>query len=278
MTAATRELGAAMLGALLLAAPAAARGGAGGQAAGAEPAARWNRQEPVPSLVVTGHGEARAAPDEAVVRLGTLAQAPTAGAAQQQVNRTIAAVLAAVCALGVRQEQIRTSQLSLTPVFSQRPVRPPPQGGAGDGQEAPQIVGYQASNSVSIRLDKLDQVGPVIDAGLGGGANRLEGVDFGLRHDEAARQAALREAVAQARAKAAVPAAAMHVRLAEVLEVQEEGAAPPPRLQALRASAFAGAAIAPTPVASGEIEVSAGVVVRYRIAPCPPQGSCEERN
>jgi uncharacterized protein len=275
MTARTRELAAAVLGALLLAAPTAGQGGAGGLAPGAEPATRWNRQEPVPSLVVAGHGLARAAPDEAVVRLGTLAQAPTAGAAQQQVNRTLAAVLAAVRALGVRQEQIRTSQLSLTPVFSQRPVRPLPQGG-GDGQEAPQIVGYQASNSVSIRLDKLDQVGPVIDAGLGGGANRLEGVDLGLRHDEATRQAALREAVAQARAKAAVLAAAMHVRLAEVLEVQEEGAAPAPRVQAMRASAFAGAAMAPTPVAAGEIEVSAGVVVRYRIAPCPPQGSCEE--
>ena len=258
-----RGLAAALLGAALLGAPAAGQGNA-------------DRQEKVPSLVVSGRGNARAAPDEATVRLGMLAQAATAAAAQQQVNRTVAAVLAAVRALGVRQEQVQTSELSLTPVFSQRPVQPLPQGG-GDGREAPQIVGYQASNSVSIRLDKLDQVGPVIDAGLGGGANRLEGVAFGLRHDETARQAALRDAVAQARSKAAVLAAAMHVRLAEVLEVQEEGAAPPPpRFEAMRASAFAGVGPVATPVASGQLEVSAGVVVRYRIAPCPAQGGCDE--
>jgi uncharacterized protein YggE len=270
-----RELAAFLVGAALLGAPAAGQGIGGGGTAGADPANRPDRLGTLPSLVVTGRGEARAAPDEATVRLGMLAQAPTAGAAQQQVNRTVAAVLAAVRALGVRQEQIQTSELSLTPVFSQRPVQPLPQGGAGDGREAPQIVGYQASNSVSIRLDKLDQVGPAIDAGLGAGANRLEGVAFGLRHDEAARQAALRDAVAQARGKAAVLAAAMHVRLAEVLEVQEEGAAPPPpRYEAMRASAFAGAGVA-TPVASGQLEVNAVVVVRYRIAPCPAQGGCD---
>jgi uncharacterized protein YggE len=262
-----RGLAAALLGAagvVLFGAPAAGQGNA-------------DRQEKVPSLVVSGRGNARAAPDEATVRLGMLAPAATAAAAQQQVNRTVAAVLAAVRALGVRQEQVQTSELALTPVFSQRPVQPLPQGGGGDGREAPQIVGYQASNSVSIRLDKLDQVGPVIDAGLGGGANRLEGVAFGLRHDETARQAALRDAVAQARSKAAVLAAAMHVRLAEVLEVQEEGAAPPPpRFEAMRASAFAGVGPVATPVASGQLEVSAGVVVRYRIAPCPAQGGCDE--
>jgi uncharacterized protein YggE len=276
-----RALAAALLGAALLGAPAAAQGiasrGMAGTAPPPERADRLDHLEKAPNLVVAGRGEARVAPDEATVRLGTLAQAATAGAAQQQVNRTVAAVLAAVRTLGVRQEQIQTSELSLVPVFSQRPVQPLPQGGAGEGREAPQIVGYQASNSVAIRLDKLEQVGPVIDAGLGGGANRLEGVTFGLHHDEAARQAALRDAVAQARGKAAVLASAMHVRLAEVLEVQEEGAAPPPpRFEAMRASAFAGAAAAGTPVASGQLAVSAGVIVRYRIAPCPAQGGCDE--
>jgi uncharacterized protein YggE len=277
-----RGLAVALLAAALSGAPAAGQAMAGAGGSGTAGVDRSVRPDPPdrpwmpPSLVVTGRGEARAAPDEATVRLGMLAQAPTAGEAQQQVNRAVAAVLAAVRALGVRQEQIQTSELSLAPVFSQRPV-PSPQGSGGDGREAPRIAGYQASSSVSIRLDKLDQTGPVIDAALGGGANRLEGVTFGLRHDEAARQVALRDAVVQARSKAAVLAAAMHVRLAEILEVQEEGAAAPqPRFEAMRGASFAGVAAAATPIASGQLEVAAGVVVRYRIAPCPAQGSCDE--
>jgi uncharacterized protein YggE len=259
-------LPAALLGVLALGAPAPAAGQ--GLADGRDGA----KAEPVPSLVVAGRGEVRAAPDEATVRLGVLAQAATAGAAQQQANQTVTALLRAVRGLGVRQEQIRTSELSLSPVFA--PVRPQA-GAAGEEPQGPRIVGYQASNSVTVTLDKLDQVGAVVDAGLGAGANRLEGIAFGLRHDEAARQAALRDAAAQARGKAAALAAAMHVRLVEVLEVREEGTAvPQPRFEAMRMSA-AGAAVA-TPVSSGQLDVSAAVTVRYRIAPCPAQGGCGE--
>lgn len=253
-----RGMAAALLGALALGVPAAGQGLADG------------RGEAVPSLVVAGRGEVRAAPDEATVRLGVLAQAATAAAAQQQANQTVTAMLQALRALGVRQEQIRTSELSLSPVFA--PVRP--QGGGAGEDQGPRIVGYQASNTMTVTLDKLDQVGAVVDAGLKAGANRLEGVGFGLRHDEAARQAALRDAAAQARSKAVALAAAMHVRLVEVLEVREEGtAAPQPRYEAMRMSA--GAALA-TPVSSGQLDVSAAVTVRFRIAPCPSQGGCGE--
>jgi uncharacterized protein YggE len=183
-----RGLAVAVLAALGLSVPAAGQGLTEG------------RREAVPSLTVAGRGQARVAPDEATVRLGVLAQEANAGEAQQQVNRRVAAILEAVRKLGVRPEQIQTSELSLSPVFA--PGRPPQPGAAGEAAQGPRIVGYQASNVVSITLEKLDQIGAVIDAGLGGGANRLEGVGFGLRHDDAARQAALRDAVAQARSKA----------------------------------------------------------------------------
>ena len=79
---------AALLGVLALGAPAAGQGPPDGR--------DQARAEPVPSLVVAGRGEVRAAPDEATVRLGVLAQAATAGAAQQQANQTVTALLRAV--------------------------------------------------------------------------------------------------------------------------------------------------------------------------------------
>src|SRR3954451_1122455 len=74
---------------------------------------------PVPVLTVSGDGEARVAPDEATVRPGVTAQAPTARAAQEQVNQAANAILAAVRKLGVAAEQIQTSDLSLNPVYAQ---------------------------------------------------------------------------------------------------------------------------------------------------------------
>jgi len=214
---------------------------------------------PVPSLTVSADGEARVSPDEATVRLGVFAQAPTARDAQNQVNKTAGAILEAVRRLGIPADHIQTSELNLGPVYGQgRPDREP---------QEPQIVGYQASNVVSVQVEQLDKVGPVIDAGLAAGANRLEGVTFGLRDDHKARAEALTRAVEEARVKADALARALKVRLVRILEVAEGGIAvtPQPFMKAGRMAMET--AMADTPVSAGQVGVSASVTVRWEIAP-----------
>jgi uncharacterized protein YggE len=222
----------------------------------------------VPVLTVAGSGQARVAPDEANVRLGVTAQAPTARAAQEQVNRVANAILAAVRTLGVEAKDIQTSDLSLNPLYSQ--------GGRGQEIQEPKITGYQASNVVSIRLEDLAKVGPVIDVGLSSGANRLEGVFFGLRNDQAARAEALTDAVREARSKAEALAKALRVRLVEIIEVAEGGISisPPPTPFRGRVAMAEMAMDASTPVSAGEVGVEASVTLRYRIAPCAEGQPC----
>ena len=221
-------------------------------------------RRPVPSLTVAGEGESRVAPDEATVRLGVLAQAPAARVAQEQVNRVAGAILEAVRRLGVPAAQVQTAELNLSPVYAQ---------GRPGGESEPRIAGYQASNVVTVQLDKLDRVGPVIDAGLAAGANRLEGVGFGLRDDRQARAEALTAAVGAARAKAQALARALRLRLVQVLEVAEGGAAvTPPPVFGGRMAAMAADSLTATPVASGQV---VGVTVRWQVEPCPAQGACE---
>jgi uncharacterized protein len=212
----------------------------------------------VPLLTVAGNGEARVAPDEATVRLGVTAQAPTAREVQDQVNRTAGAILEAVRRVGIPADRIQTSELNLGPVYGQE--RP------GAEIQEPRIVGYQASNVVSVQVEQLDKVGPVIDAGLGAGANRLEGVIFGLRDDRKARADALTRAVEEARGKADALARALKVRLVRILEVAEGGIAVTPQ-PFLKGRMAMDAAMAETPVSAGQVGVSASVTVRWEIAP-----------
>ncbi len=207
------------------------------------------------TLSVSGQGEARVAPDEATVRLGVTRQADRAQQAQELVNESATKILAAMGRLGIRPEDISTSQLTLFPVYApQNPQR----------EEEPKIVAYRASNIVSVRLTKLDLVGRVVDAGLAAGANQVEGVHFGLRNDLAAREQALKQAVAEARQKARTIAAALDVQLDRVIEVQESGVS-------IMHPMFTGGGLAmareaaPTPVSPGQVEVRAGVTIRYRI-------------
>lgn len=216
----------------------------------------------IPVLTVSGSGEARVAPDLATVRLGVIAQAPTARAAQEQVSRTAGAVLEAIRKLGIKDEDIQTSGLSLSPLYSQ------PRPGTEEESRAPRITGYQANNSVTIRVEDLTKVGPVIDAGLGAGANTLDGVEFGLRNDEVARSQALADAAVKARAKAQTLASALGLRLGNVLEVAEGGVSvlPQPYPRYGRAMAELSMAAADTPVSAGQVGVQASVTIRYRIS------------
>lgn len=220
--------------------------------------------EPIPQVLsVQGTGEARVAPDEATVRLGVLAQAPTAQAAMTQANRSANAILEAIRRLGVRAEDIQTSDLNLNPVYANVP---PERGGE------PRITGYQATNVVSVRLTNLEQVGPVVDAGLGAGANRLDGVMFGLRNDAAARSEALTRAAETARAKAETLARALRVRLVELVEVVEGGVSTFQPLYRGGARMAMDAMSAETPVSAGQVGIDASLTLRYRIEPCPAQG------
>src|SRR5437016_3418722 len=108
-------------------------------------------QQP-PVLVVTGTSEVLAVPDEAIVRLGIVRQGSVAGTAQEQANTVAQEILNAVTKAGVPSKDIQTARLVLSPVYNPR----------GSDQR---IVSYNATNTVSIRLDNLSIVGSVIDAG-----------------------------------------------------------------------------------------------------------------
>jgi uncharacterized protein YggE len=211
-----------------------------------------------PALIVSGNAQVEATPDQATVRLGIVRQETTAQAAQDQVNRVAQAILTEVTRLGIPATQIRTSRLTLNPIYA-----PPPR---PDSREAPRIASYNASNQVSVEVTNLLQIGPVIDAGLRAGANQVDGVQFRLKDDLPVREQALKKAIAEARRKAETMAEAMNVRLLGVQEISESGASVIPRGEG---GGFATMAreVAPTPVSPGQIEVNVSVTVKYLIGP-----------
>ena len=208
-----------------------------------------------PVLRVRGSAEVRVAPDLAVVRLGIAEEEPTARGAQNAVNNVAGAILEAVRGVGIAERNVQTVRLVLSPVYSPR--------GPGDREE-PRIVGYRASNTVSVRVENLELVGQVIDAALDVGANQMEGVSFGLQDDQTVRQQALRQAIAEARGKANAMADALGVELEAIMAVTEDNVfVRQPVMEAASIMALQGGA--PTSVSPGEVSVSASVSIEYRI-------------
>ena len=209
-------------------------------------------------LSVVGVGRTSQRPDRAQVSVGVVAEAPTAGAAMELLNRSMENVLSAVKKLELPGQLVTTAGLSLSPQYDYSARR---------DNQPPRIVGYIAQNTVSVRVDDPEAVGQVIDRATAAGANQVQGVSFQLRDPEAAQREALRAAVGQARAKAEVVAQAMGMRIVEVVQVIESGAASPPpgpmlkaRGMMMEAAAAPGAAIEP-----GELDIQASLTMIVRL-------------
>jgi uncharacterized protein YggE len=187
-----------------------------------------------------------AAPDRATVRVGVIAQAPTAQQAQTKASDIATKFIAAATALGVDKKDLQTSRVNLSPVYTNRP------------NEAPRITGYQATNTLSASVRDFNLIGRIIDAGIEAGANNVEGVTFELR-DKGPMREALADAVRDAAAKGRVMAEALGMEIGGVFEVIEGGASPMPMYDA-RASFMEKAG---TPIEPGQLEASANVTVRY---------------
>lgn len=128
-----------------------------------------DEKDKAPMLTVNGDGEVSAPPDRATVRLGATTQADEAAAAQSSVNGTLQKALDAIQKVGIPQRSIRTTGLTLSPVYAPQKLASP---------ETPRVVAYRAANTIEVTVDDLKLMGAVIDAGVTAGANRLEGVSF----------------------------------------------------------------------------------------------------
>ena len=154
--------------------------------------------------------------------------------------------------------------MNLWPIYAgPRPGQPRRQ----EGEDEQRLVGYRASNVLEIRVKDLSKIGPVIDAAIQAGANRLESVNFMLKDDLDARNTALESAAKKARSKAEALAEAMGVTIEGVEEIVEGGVRlyPPQPMGRMRGMAMAAEAMSDTPVQPGQVRVQASVTVTYRV-------------
>jgi uncharacterized protein YggE len=209
---------------------------------------------PPAAISVTGEATVSVPPDLALVDGGVTSEAKTAREASSANNAAMAKVLAALKSAGIEEKDLQTSQLSL------QPQRPPNYSGAGA------IVGYRASNRVSIRLHDVTKVANVIDTMVGAGANDIGGINFMVSEASKLLDEAREKAVADARRKAEIYARAAGVTLGAPLGISEEGAPGPMPYRKMAA----GMAVSPTPVAQGEETLQVTVSVSWAIKQAGP--------
>jgi hypothetical protein len=219
----------------------------------AAPAVAQEQQRP--TLTVVGEGRATARPDLAIVSLGVVTQASRADAALVENSKAMTGVIAAAKEAGIAERDLRTTQVSLQPQYS----RP----GAGAG-EIPRVVGYQATNGVTIRVRDLEKLGALLDRLVVAGSNELRGIEFSVAEPGALRDAARADAMKDAVRKAGILAEAAGVRIVRLFTAVEDGIDSPRPLVA-RMAMDAAPARPVVPIEAGEQEFRGRVTAVFEI-------------
>lgn len=172
-------------------------------------------------LDLTATGEVTRVPDVAIISAGVVSQSTTASAALQDAANRMDRVTAALKRAGVADRDIQTSNVNLNAQY-----RYPE-------NQSPQLTGYTASNTLTIRFRDIRSSGKILDALVAVGANQINGPNLTIDKPEGALDEARANAVAIGRARAEAYAHSLGLRVVRIVSVSESGGyavppAPPP--------------------------------------------------
>ena len=204
-------------------------------------------------IIVSAVGSVTAELDIGLLSLGVSVRANSAQTARDQAADAMSDLLDSIGNNGVDDEDIKTTQFSLSPEFD-----------FNNGSS--RVTGYRVTNTVSVKVRELERVPEVIDEAVGtvGDPIQISGVTFMVDETESLLSQARVEAMANAEAKAQQLADLGGVVLGKPIAISEGAVSSPPVFFDARAFAETADA-APTPIEPGQLELSVSVQVTYEI-------------
>jgi len=204
-------------------------------------------------LDVSATGEATRVPDIAIISAGVVTRAATATEALGQAADRMEKVRAALSRAGIAPRDIQTSSVNLNPEYRY------------ENNQPPQLVGYSASNQLTVRFRDIRNAGKILDALVREGANQINGPTLTIDRPEVALDEARTKAVAIGRARADLYARALGMRVVALVSVSEGGAnypVPPPMPMYARAES---SQAADTKIEAGEQKLSVSLSMVFEL-------------
>lgn len=204
-------------------------------------------------LSVSAQAEAHRVPDVATVSAGVVTQAPDANAAMRANAAQMDKVMTAIRAAGIADRDIQTTGINVNPRYQYADNTPP------------KITGYQANNTVSLKVRDIGKLGKVLDALVASGANQVNGPSFEVDQPEAGYDEARRAALEKAQARAQMYAKALGLRVRRIVSIDEGGGFRPPMPMMAMAAAPRAEKAYDTAVSPGETTLSANLSIVFEL-------------
>jgi uncharacterized protein len=210
------------------------------------------------TLSVTGSANAQVKTDKMLLTLGVQTTNKTANTALVTNSVTMNDILNALKAAGVKGNETSTSSFGISPNYNYSQ--------SSKTDNIGKITGFTVSNSIQIQSTNIGNVSKWIDTAIAAGANTVNSVDFTLsnkRSDEI-KNSLIKQAIDNARTKADIAASALGLKIVGVKLVNlDQLELHPPQPSSADSKL---AAKTPTPIISGQEQVSINVGVTFLVA------------
>ncbi len=214
------------------------------------------------TIDVQGEGIAFAIPDIAAVSFTVQKKAATVHDAQEAVTAKTNAAVEFLKKSGVAEKDIQTTNYNAYPEYDYC------SGANCTNRTEPKLLGYDVSQTISVKVRDTANVGKVID-GLGAiGVTGLSGPQFTVDNADAINAQARTKAIADAKQKAAVLSRQLGVNLVKIVRFSENGGGgyPVPMYASKdMAAGMGGAERATSAIPAGENKYVSNVVITYAI-------------
>jgi len=222
------------------------------------------------TITFSGHGEVTAVPDVANIYFTITKEAKTVKEAQALVAEVEKKSLDLLRENEVAERDFKTSYASFSPkyeyVYDAKNLVPcyidgpcPPRPGKS------MIVGYTASESITVKVRNVDDAGKIMQ-GLGTlGVTDLNGPNFSIDKEDDLKAQARKLAIDDAKMKAKVLAKDLGVRLGDITSFSESGNYPMPMYSKMMAADAVSTESAPAELPKGENTISSDVSITYEI-------------
>jgi uncharacterized protein YggE len=222
-------------------------------------------------ISVAGHGEVNAVPDIANIYFNIdSGTEKTVKEAQAKVAEIEKKALDVLKQNKIDLKDIKTQFASFNPKYENRYVT---HGGVealctiGYCNNNKQVlVGYEASESLTIKVRNVDDVGKIMQALGTTGVSNLNGPNFSIDDEDMVKVQAKKKAIDDAKEKAEVLAKDLRVRLGKIASFSESGNYNPPYYaKTMMMDSVAGSPSAPAQLPKGENTISSDVTITYEI-------------
>ncbi|MCX2780040.1 SIMPL domain-containing protein [Microbulbifer thermotolerans] len=204
-------------------------------------------------ISISATGEASQAPDVANISAGVVTESEDSEQAMRDNATQMDKLIKAIKKAGIDEKDVQTSGISLSPRYDYQQGR------------KPQITGYQARNTVSIKVRDLPALGEVLDTLAAAGANQIHGPSLEIGEPEPVLAEARKRALDIARARAETYAKALDMRVRRIVSISEQGGRIPQPMPMMRAEIATAKDSAATPVAPGETTLSVNLDLVFEL-------------